>query len=62
LNEKIWWDEYYGCLEKKIKDCEKEITDAKNGDELFRREKYEIEMYKKDPLSCRSIYYVLKRK
>jgi len=47
LNEDIWWNEYYSCLEKKLFDTEKVKSD--------------IEMYKKNPKRFRSIYYILKK-
>ena len=61
LDENIWWNEYYSCLEKKIMDFEKEIANDINSNKVFKREKSEIDMYKKNPLKFRSIYYVLKK-
>jgi ubiquinone/menaquinone biosynthesis C-methylase UbiE len=60
LDEKVWRDEYIHCLEKKIWDYEK--THEMNSKDLFIQEKSEIEMYKKNPLEFRSIYYVLQNR
>ncbi len=61
LDEKIWWNEYYSCLEKKMMDFKKEIANNINSKNVFKRERSEIDMYKKNPLKFRSIYYVLKK-
>lgn len=51
LTEKIWWNEYFSCLER--------LTDNADGN-LFKREINEVNQFKKDPESCRSIYYIVK--
>lgn len=51
LNEEVWWNEYYSCLEKEIS--------ALENDSLLGNEKNEIEQFKKNPARCESIYYVL---
>jgi cyclopropane fatty-acyl-phospholipid synthase-like methyltransferase len=51
LNENAWWDDYYSCLETKIK--------AINEDSLFHNEISEINDYKKAPDVFQSIYYIL---
>jgi cyclopropane fatty-acyl-phospholipid synthase-like methyltransferase len=51
LNQDVWWNEYYDCLEKKIKNIY-------NGNQ-FENELKEIEGYKKNPLNYKSIYYIL---
>lgn len=62
LDEKIWWNEYYGFMEKKIMDLEKTYTDTSKSETLFKPLKHEIAIFRKDPKSCRSIYYVLKKR
>ncbi|MEA4925705.1 MAG: class I SAM-dependent methyltransferase [Syntrophomonadaceae bacterium] len=52
LDENVWWDDYYRCLEKSI---------SKENEELFEREINEIIQFKKNPEIFRSIYYVLKK-
>lgn len=54
LDEKIWWDQYYSCLEKKI---QQNNTPEKH----FKQETGEIEMYKKNPQLFQSIYYVVQK-
>lgn len=58
LNEKAWWKEYYSCLERKIKKYEKTKSTP---NKALQQERTEIEMYKKNPLMFRSVYYVLKK-
>ncbi len=50
LDENIWWNEYYGCLERSIST----MTAATCIDELN-----EINEYKINPEKCKSIIYVL---
>ncbi|MCO1604383.1 class I SAM-dependent methyltransferase [Desulfosporosinus nitroreducens] len=52
LDENIWWNEYYCCLERSIDNIE---------DTLCQKEINEIIEYKKDPENCRSIYYIVAR-
>lgn len=49
LSEDVWWNEYYSCLEKLI---------DKTKDSVFNKEICEINEFKKDPESSRSIYYI----
>lgn len=53
LDEDVWWNDYYFCLEKSIKNKDDEL--------LFEKEINEIIEFKKNPKSCRSIYYILKK-
>jgi len=62
LDEKIWWNEYYGFMEKKIMDLEKTYTVTSKSEALFKPLKQEIAIFRNDPKSCRSIYYVLKKR
>ena len=52
LDENVWWDDYYRCLEKSI---------SKETEGLFEREINEIIEFKKNPEIFRSMYYVLKK-
>ncbi len=52
LDENVWRDAYYRCLEKLI---------SKGDDGLFEKERYEIMEFKKNPEILRSRYYVLKK-
>lgn len=53
LDENVWWDNYYRCLEKSIS--------KENEEGLFEREINEIIQFKESPEIFRSIYYVLKK-
>jgi cyclopropane fatty-acyl-phospholipid synthase-like methyltransferase len=56
LDESVWWNDYYKQLEAEINSREsKQIKD------LFISELNEIEYFRKDPSSFRSIYYIIKR-
>jgi ubiquinone/menaquinone biosynthesis C-methylase UbiE len=54
LTEKVWWSEYYACLEQAIRKtgCER----------LLKREVGEINEIKSSPGKFRSIYYILCKK
>jgi len=56
LDESVWWNDYYKQLEEGI-----ESLDVIQMKDLFKAELNEIELYKKDPSSFRSIYYVVRR-
>lgn len=51
LDENVWWDDYYRCLEKSI---------STENEGLFEKERHEIIEFKKNPEIFRSIYYVLR--
>ena len=53
LDENVWWDDYYKCLEKDVSSHE--------NIELFKSDLNEIEMYKKDSSQFNSIYYVIEK-
>ena len=56
LNQQIWWEDYYKCLESAIANCTyKELL------ELFNSDKKEIKAYKKNPTPFQSIYYIIKK-
>ncbi|MCP4129453.1 MAG: class I SAM-dependent methyltransferase [bacterium] len=54
LDSTVWWDEYYCCLEAKIKSID--------NDSLFGQELNEINECKKNPDAFQSIYYILQSK
>lgn len=51
LDDNVWWNDYYCCLEKSIKQMDNDL--------LFQKEIYEITEFKKNSKKFRSIYYVL---
>lgn len=53
LDENVWWDDYYRCLEESI---------TKENEGLFEREINEMIEFKKNPEMFKSIYYVLEKK
>jgi cyclopropane fatty-acyl-phospholipid synthase-like methyltransferase len=57
LDETIWWNDYYSCLNNSINDTKNpELSD------LFKSDISEIEYYKSDPTQFRSMYYLVQKK
>ena len=54
LDEKVWWTDYYEPLEQVISSSGQD-----SGKLDFKSDLKEIDLYKLDPLSFRSIYYVV---
>jgi len=54
LNEHVWWNDYYKCLDKKIE----EITNSELRS-YFKGDLLEIENYKTDSIQFRSVYYII---
>lgn len=54
LDEKIWWNDYYKCLENQINSCKDKALLK-----LFQSDLSEIDMFRKDPSPFKSVYYVL---
>ena len=54
LDEKVWWNDYYGPLEREISSSE--IHHREN---VFKSDLKEIELYKLDPSPFRSVYYIV---
>jgi cyclopropane fatty-acyl-phospholipid synthase-like methyltransferase len=61
LDEKIWWNDYFRCLEKRISDYEAENRGNVTDTDIFIREKSEIRLIKKDPLKAKSVFYVIRK-
>ena len=61
LNEKVWWEEYISCMKKHIEVMKKTMSTTANTKKIFERELYEIELYEKEPMKFRSIYYVIQK-
>ncbi len=56
LNEQVWWNDYYQCLEKEIKsNRDKDIL------KLFESDLREINLFKKNPSRFNSIYLVIQK-
>ncbi|MBN2398734.1 MAG: class I SAM-dependent methyltransferase [Candidatus Aminicenantes bacterium] len=53
LDNKIWWNEYFACLERSIRE--------NGGDSVFAEEAREIVEFKSHPERNRSIYYILQK-
>ena len=56
LDEQIWWNDYFKCLEKEILSISnKELLKS------FKSDLAEIESFKKDSSQYRSVYYVIEK-
>ena len=53
LDDKIWWNEYFACLERSIREG--------GGGTVFAEETREIAEFKSHPERNRSIYYILQK-
>jgi len=56
LDEQIWWNDYYKCLEKEIFS-----NSNKNFLKLFKSDVHEIELFKKDSSQYNSVYFVIEK-
>lgn len=56
LNEQVWWDDYYQCLEKEIKSNRDKAVSK-----LFESDLQEINLFKKDPSRFNSIYLIIRK-
>jgi ubiquinone/menaquinone biosynthesis C-methylase UbiE len=56
LDEKVWWNNYYKCLEKEINTLSD--TDSLK---LFKTDLREIGLFRKDPSKFNSVYYVIEK-
>jgi len=56
LDEQIWWNDYFKCLEK-------EISSISNQEsfKLFKSDLREIKMFKKNPSKYTSVYYIIEK-
>ncbi len=56
LDEQVWWNNYYKCLEKQIASAsDKELL------KLFEPDLKEINMFKKNPAPFMSVYYIVEK-
>jgi len=56
LDEQIWWNDYFKCLEKEISsNSNKELL------KLFKSEIEEIKLFKKNPSQYSSVYYIIEK-
>jgi len=56
LDENVWWEDYYKCLEKRISSVRDEDVF-----ELFKPDIKEIKLFKQDPSLFKSRYYIVKK-
>ena len=61
LPEEVWWIEYYGPLEKRIQELRIKYSDDAKALKLLDKKQNEIEMFKKNPKSYRSVFFVMQK-
>ncbi len=61
LSEDVWWAEYYGRLEERIRDararCATESTDPAE----LSFDQQEIDAFKRNPMSCASVFFIMQK-
>ena len=62
ISEDIWWAEYYSPLEKRINDVRKKYINESRALLELDNEQQEVDMFKKNPKSNRSIFYIIQKK
>ncbi|MGB7296785.1 MAG: class I SAM-dependent methyltransferase [Candidatus Aminicenantales bacterium] len=62
LDEKIWWDEYFTPLEKKIREIRAKWPLDPKLSTLLDVDQREIEMTRNNPQRTRSAYFIMKKK
>ena len=55
MNQEVWWNKYYKCLEEEISKLSDEDILS-----MFKSDLLEIDAYKKDSSDFKSVYYVIK--
>ncbi len=61
LDKDIWWTEYYGPLENKIKKLQSERSESPDLSIDFAKEKREILMFKRNPRKFESVFFIIQK-
>jgi len=61
LSEDIWWHEYYAPLEKKLNEVRAEHASDQKTIAVFNDEQREIDTFKRDPKSYRSVFFIMRK-
>ena len=61
LDEKVWWDDYYVCLEKAIEEFDAARAGGRETPDPFVAERSEIDDYRRDPGRFRSVFYIIQK-
>ena len=62
ISEDIWWAGYFRPLEKRINDVRKKYINESRALLELDNEQQEVDMFKKNPKSNRSIFYIMQKK
>jgi ubiquinone/menaquinone biosynthesis C-methylase UbiE len=61
LDEDIWWTEYYAPLEKMASELRGERENDPGASAFISNAQQEIDMFKKEPARCCSVFFIMKK-
>jgi hypothetical protein len=61
ISHEVWWSDYYRPLEKHVYELQKKRGGDHELQNALKKEEEEIEMFKKDPQSYSSIFYLMQK-
>jgi len=61
LSEDVWWTEYFSHLEKSVLDLKNKYLNNKKIEKILKKEKNEIDMFKRNPKDFCSVFYIMKK-
>jgi ubiquinone/menaquinone biosynthesis C-methylase UbiE len=62
LDEQTWRDEYYSRLQKLIDEYRRSCAGDSQAVAALDKEQQEIEVFRKDPARCRSVFFIMSRR
>ena len=61
LPDDAWWVEYYEPLQERVKELNKKYRNESKALKALKKYQDEIDMYKKNPMGFRSIYFIMQK-
>lgn len=61
LPDDVWWIDYFEPLEKRLEELRESYADDPVFLKTLDKEQREVDMYKRDPGSCRSVFIIMRR-
>ncbi|MGB2841427.1 MAG: class I SAM-dependent methyltransferase [Halobacteriota archaeon] len=61
VTEDTWWREYYGPLEKRIRELRKKYSDDPEAIAVLEKEQREVDMFKRNPKRFGSVFFVMQK-
>jgi len=62
VSEKVWWNEYYAPLEKRISEIRATCGDAPEARALLDSDEQFLEVFKKNPERYSSVFFIMKKR